>query len=121
MIAMNYDDINPDNEYSSMWTHSEIHPAMILSICASIIPFPDHNQSPRNTYQSVTHMQMAQQHTTREYHGEQSYRDDCEPLRTAEIPFHRSGCSGRLASFSHLFVLLVSFVLLGLQWVNKQW
>jgi DNA-directed RNA polymerase beta subunit len=30
----------------------EIHPAMILGICASIIPFPDHNQSPRNTYQS---------------------------------------------------------------------
>jgi DNA-directed RNA polymerase II subunit RPB2 len=22
-------------------------------ICASIIPFPDHNQSPRNTYQSA--------------------------------------------------------------------
>ena len=51
MIAMNYDDITPSNEYSSSWTHSEIHPAMILSICASIIPFPDHNQSPRNTYQ----------------------------------------------------------------------
>jgi hypothetical protein len=33
---------------------SEIHPAMILSICASIIPFPDHNQSPRNTYQCLT-------------------------------------------------------------------
>lgn len=26
------------------WTHCEIHPAMILGICASIIPFPDHNQ-----------------------------------------------------------------------------
>ncbi|KAF2718333.1 RPB2, DNA-dependent RNA polymerase II second largest subunit [Polychaeton citri CBS 116435] len=36
-----------------MWTHCEIHPAMILGICASIIPFPDHNQSPRNTYQSA--------------------------------------------------------------------
>ncbi|KAI9734401.1 MAG: DNA-dependent RNA polymerase II [Cirrosporium novae-zelandiae] len=35
------------------WTHCEIHPAMILGICASIIPFPDHNQSPRNTYQSA--------------------------------------------------------------------
>jgi len=54
MIAMNYDDINPNNEYSNMWTHCEIHPAMILSICASIIPFPDHNQSPRNTYQCLT-------------------------------------------------------------------
>ncbi|KAK0539902.1 DNA-dependent RNA polymerase II [Tilletia horrida] len=36
------------------WTHCEIHPAMILGICASIIPFPDHNQSPRNTYQCLT-------------------------------------------------------------------
>ena len=35
------------------WTHCEIHPAMILGICASIIPFPDHNQSPRNTYVSM--------------------------------------------------------------------
>lgn len=24
-----------------------------LGVCASIIPFPDHNQSPRNTYQSA--------------------------------------------------------------------
>lgn len=35
------------------WTHCEIHPSMLLGICASIIPFPDHNQSPRNTYQSA--------------------------------------------------------------------
>jgi DNA-directed RNA polymerase II subunit RPB2 len=35
------------------YTHCEIHPAMILGVCASIIPFPDHNQSPRNTYQSA--------------------------------------------------------------------
>lgn len=38
---------------SATWTHCEIHPSMILGICASIIPFPDHNQSPRNTYQSA--------------------------------------------------------------------
>jgi DNA-directed RNA polymerase II subunit RPB2 len=35
------------------YTHCEIHPAMLLGVCASIIPFPDHNQSPRNTYQSA--------------------------------------------------------------------
>ncbi|KAK3078456.1 DNA-dependent RNA polymerase II, partial [Coniosporium uncinatum] len=35
------------------FTHCEIHPAMLLGVCASIIPFPDHNQSPRNTYQSA--------------------------------------------------------------------
>ena len=37
------------------YTHCEIHPSMILGVCASIIPFPDHNQSPRNTYQVCTH------------------------------------------------------------------
>lgn len=35
------------------YTHCEIHPSMILGICASMIPFPDHNQSPRNSYQSA--------------------------------------------------------------------
>ncbi|KAF4573157.1 DNA-dependent RNA polymerase II [Pleurotus pulmonarius] len=39
--------------HAHTWTHCEIHPSMILGICASIIPFPDHNQSPRNTYQSA--------------------------------------------------------------------
>ena len=35
------------------YTHSEIHPSTILGVLASCIPFPDHNQSPRNTYQSA--------------------------------------------------------------------
>jgi DNA-directed RNA polymerase II subunit RPB2 len=42
-----------ERPYSSTYTHCEIHPSMILGVCASIIPFPDHNQSPRNTYQSA--------------------------------------------------------------------
>ena len=33
-------------------THCEIHPSVILGTTASYIPFPDHNQSPRNAYQS---------------------------------------------------------------------
>ena len=41
------------NPFVRTFTHCEIHPAMILGVCASIIPFPDHNQSPRNTYQSA--------------------------------------------------------------------
>ena len=41
------------NKSQHIWTHCEIHPSMILGVCASIIPFPDHNQSPRNTYQSA--------------------------------------------------------------------
>lgn len=34
----------PLNPTAHTWTHCEIHPSMILGICASIIPFPDHNQ-----------------------------------------------------------------------------
>jgi len=33
------------------YTHCEIHPSTIFGILASCIPFPGHNQSPRNTYQ----------------------------------------------------------------------
>ena len=32
------------NRFAHTWTHCEIHPSMILGVCASIIPFPDHNQ-----------------------------------------------------------------------------
>jgi DNA-directed RNA polymerase II subunit RPB2 len=32
-------------------THCEIHPSVILGTIGSTIPFPDHNQSPRNAYQ----------------------------------------------------------------------
>lgn len=33
------------------YTHCEIHPSTIFGILASCIPFPEHNQAPRNTYQ----------------------------------------------------------------------
>ena len=33
------------------FTHREIHPSTIFGILASCIPFPENNQSPRNTYQ----------------------------------------------------------------------
>ena len=35
------------------YTHCEIHPRLILGVLASSIPFSNHNQSPRNTYQSA--------------------------------------------------------------------
>jgi DNA-directed RNA polymerase II subunit RPB2 len=38
-----------DNIYK--YTHCEIHPSTIFGVLASCIPFPEHNQSPRNTYQ----------------------------------------------------------------------
>ena len=53
MIAMKISDLSSHKDYCSTYTHCEIHPAMILGVSASIIPFPDHNQSPRNVYQSA--------------------------------------------------------------------
>jgi len=50
MICDNVKNLN--NKFVK-YTHSEIHPSLILGVCASLIPFPDHNQSPRNTYQSA--------------------------------------------------------------------
>ena len=48
MLAMFPQDFSSDGgkevAYCSTYTHCEIHPAMILGVCASIIPFPDHNQ-----------------------------------------------------------------------------
>jgi DNA-directed RNA polymerase II subunit RPB2 len=35
------------------YTHCEIHPSTIFGILASCIPFPEHNQAPRNTYQCI--------------------------------------------------------------------
>ena len=52
LIAMTPEDLGGASG-ENLYTHCEIHPSMILGICGSIIPFPDHNQSPRNTYQSA--------------------------------------------------------------------
>ena len=42
-------------EFVKQYTHCEIHPSLGLSVIGSVIPFPDHNQSPRNTYQCLHH------------------------------------------------------------------
>ena len=44
MIAMMIDDLKSRSDYCYTYTHCEIHPSMIFGVCASIIPFPDHNQ-----------------------------------------------------------------------------
>ncbi|KAK7846329.1 dna-directed rna polymerase iii subunit 2 [Quercus suber] len=40
-----------EGEATTETTHIEIEPFTILGVCAGLIPFPHHNQSPRNTYQ----------------------------------------------------------------------
>ncbi|KAF3814496.1 hypothetical protein GH733_017654 [Mirounga leonina] len=44
-IALYEHTINKDT------THLEIEPFTLLGVCAGLIPYPHHNQSPRNTYQ----------------------------------------------------------------------
>ncbi|XP_052245224.1 DNA-directed RNA polymerase III subunit RPC2-like [Dreissena polymorpha] len=55
-----YLDVNEENdclialyekEITPSTTHLEIEPFTILGVCAGLIPYPHHNQSPRNTYQ----------------------------------------------------------------------
>ena len=52
MIAMRPGDLTKSKgNYIYKYTHCEIHPSTIFGVLASCIPFPEHNQSPRNTYQ----------------------------------------------------------------------
>ena len=46
-IALMPEDLDADH------THLELHPSTLLGTMASNIPFPDHNQAPRNAYQSA--------------------------------------------------------------------
>ena len=53
MIATKPKNIIDKNDGNKIYkfTHCEIHPSTIFGVVASCIPYPDHNQSPRNTYQ----------------------------------------------------------------------
>lgn len=51
LIATTPKDLINANTELKKYTHCEIHPSTIFGVVASCIPFPDHNQSPRNTYQ----------------------------------------------------------------------
>ena len=55
MIAMKAKDsyLLNDNDIKYNYTHCEIHPSTIFGVLASCIPFPEHNQAPRNTYQTA--------------------------------------------------------------------
>ena len=51
LIAINNKKYTNETTKHYKYTHCEIHPSTIFGILASCIPFPEHNQSPRNTYQ----------------------------------------------------------------------
>lgn len=51
MIALKTKDSYVLNDTKIEYTHCEIHPSTIFGVLASCIPYPEHNQAPRNTYQ----------------------------------------------------------------------
>lgn len=58
MIAMNKDDLETKGKdhgfnYGTKYTHMELDPSLMLGVLAGSIPFSDHNQAPRNCYQSA--------------------------------------------------------------------
>jgi len=56
MIAISHNELKKTKKGSWIppkYTHCEINPSLIMGVLACNIPFSDHNQSPRNCYQSA--------------------------------------------------------------------
>jgi DNA-directed RNA polymerase II subunit RPB2 len=51
LIALRAKNAYIQKDMRVQYTHCEIHPSTIFGVLASCIPFPEHNQAPRNTYQ----------------------------------------------------------------------
>jgi len=56
MVAMYPTDLLKEKEYNILapqYTYCEIHPSLMFGVLGANIPFANHNQAPRNTYQSA--------------------------------------------------------------------
>lgn len=50
LIAMNPSDLVKHSNHD--YNYCEIHPSAMLGVCSAVIPYPEHNQSPRLVYQA---------------------------------------------------------------------
>ena len=109
LIATFPKDIIRESDTIYKFTHCEIHPSTIFGVVASCIPFPDHNQSPRNTYQSAQQKQAMGIYATNDRLDKTAYKMTypSRPLidtrfmnfiKINEIP---SGCNIIVAIMTH--------------------
>ena len=95
LAALNFDDVTSEH------THVEIALYTILGICASLIPYAEHNQSPRNSYEAAMSKQALGIHTTNLFnrvdsrshilHYPQTPLVNTKPLDIIEYDFRPSG------------------------------